>query len=84
MSARREDLAVSRGSLAPTHMSASDEHVGGLMGPSRRPEVVAREVDVTTTNLSILKTNKARACRALECQPGDLLEYLPDEDPEVA
>ena len=54
---------------------------------------LAREVDVTTTNLSILKTNKARAirfstleniCRALNCQPGDLLEYLPEEDPEGA
>ena len=40
-------------------------------------------------NLSILKTNKARAirfstlnslCKALDCTPGDLLEYIPDED----
>lgn len=39
-------------------------------------------------NLSILKTNKARAirfstlnslCKALDCTPGDLLEYIPDE-----
>lgn len=45
---------------------------------------LSHAVDVTLTNLSILKTNKARAirfstldaiCRVLECQPGDLLEY---------
>ena len=43
---------------------------------------------ITPANLSILKNNKARAvrfttlealCRALNCQPGDLLEYQPDE-----
>jgi putative transcriptional regulator len=45
-------------------------------------------VDITLANLSILKTNKARAirfstlealCRALRCQPGDLLVYDPDD-----
>lgn len=45
---------------------------------------VAERVGITLANLSILKTNKARAirfstlaalCRELECQPGDLLEY---------
>ena len=50
---------------------------------------LAEAVDVTLANLSILKTNKARAirfstleaiCRELDCQPGDLLEYLPDDD----
>lgn len=44
-------------------------------------------VGITLSNLSILKTNKARAmrfttlealCRALDCQPGDLLEYVAD------
>jgi len=44
-------------------------------------------IGVTMANLSILKTNKARAmrfstleaiCRELDCQPGDLLEYVPD------
>ena len=48
-------------------------------------ELSAR-VDITLANLSILKTGKARAvrvdtlnklCRALDCQPGDLLEYRP-------
>lgn len=49
---------------------------------------LAARIGITTANLSILKTNKARAirfstleelCRALECQPGDLLEYVPEE-----
>ncbi len=49
---------------------------------------LAAEVDLTLANLSILKNNKAKAirfttldalCRALDCQPGDLLEYVPDE-----
>ena len=44
-------------------------------------------IGIALPNLSILKTNKARAirfstleaiCRALECQPGDLLQYHPD------
>jgi len=52
---------------------------------------LAKAVDVTLANLSILKTNKARAvrfstleaiCRELDCQPGDLLEYLPEDDQE--
>lgn len=49
---------------------------------------LAEAIGVTLSNLSILKTNKARAvrfstleaiCRELDCQPGDLLEYLPDD-----
>jgi putative transcriptional regulator len=45
-------------------------------------------IDITLPNLSILKTNKARAirfttldaiCRVLDCQPGDLLEHVVDE-----
>ena len=45
-------------------------------------------VGITLANLSILKNNKAKAirfstldaiCRALECQPSDILEYSPDE-----
>ncbi|MCK4801565.1 MAG: helix-turn-helix transcriptional regulator [Anaerolineales bacterium] len=45
-------------------------------------------VDITLPNLSILKTNKAKAirfstldaiCKELNCQPGDLLEYIPEE-----
>jgi putative transcriptional regulator len=50
---------------------------------------LAEAIDITLPNLSILKTNKARAirfstleaiCRALDCQPGDLLEYVPNDD----
>lgn len=50
---------------------------------------LAGEVDITLANLSILKNNKAKAvrlstldaiCKALHCQPGDILEYV--EDPE--
>ena len=45
---------------------------------------LADRVDITLANLSILKTGKARAirfstleaiCKALDCQPGDILEY---------
>ena len=48
---------------------------------------LAERIDITIVNLSILKTGKARAirfstleaiCRALDCQPGDLLEFVPD------
>ena len=46
---------------------------------------LAEEVDITQANLSILKNNKAKAirfstleaiCKALDCQPGDILEYV--------
>jgi putative transcriptional regulator len=49
---------------------------------------VAERVGLTLANLSILKTNKARAirfstlealCRELNCQPGDLLEWVDEE-----
>ena len=49
---------------------------------------LAERVGITQANLSILKTNKARAirfstleklCGVLECQPGDILEYRSDE-----
>ena len=49
---------------------------------------LSEKVDITLANLSVLKNNKAKAvrfstleavCAALECQPGDLLEYVPDE-----
>ena len=50
---------------------------------------LSEKVDITIVNLSILKTGKAKAvrfstleaiCRALDCQPGDLLEYAEDEE----
>ena len=49
---------------------------------------LANEVDITLANLSILKNNKAKAvrfstleaiCRALDCQPGDILEFVEDD-----
>lgn len=48
---------------------------------------LANEVDITLANLSILKNNKAKAmrfstleaiCKALDCQPGDILQYEED------
>ena len=53
---------------------------------------LAEQVDITLANLSILKTGKARAirfstleaiCAALECQPGDILRFAPDEAEEA-
>lgn len=49
---------------------------------------LSERVDLTLSNLSILKTGKAKAirfttldaiCKALDCQPGDLLEYVNDD-----
>ena len=51
------------------------------------------KVDLTLSNLSILKTGKAKAirfttldaiCNALDCQPGDILEYANDDDSRTA
>ena len=50
---------------------------------------LAEKVGITAANLSILKTGKAKAvrfttlsalCKALDCQPGDILEYQPGEE----
>ena len=50
---------------------------------------LAERIGISPTNLSILKTGKAKAvrfttleaiCKALDCQPGDILEYRPDEN----
>ena len=50
---------------------------------------LAGKVDITLANLSILKNNKAKAvrlstldaiCKALDCQPGDILEYVADDE----
>lgn len=54
---------------------------------------LAKDVDITLANLSILKNNKAKAvrlstldaiCKALQCQPGDILEYVETEESEDA
>ncbi len=53
---------------------------------------LSERVGISLPNLSILKTNKARAirfstldaiCRELECQPGDLLAYADDAGPKA-
>lgn len=50
---------------------------------------LAERVDITVANLSVLKNNHAKAvrfttleaiCRALDCQPGDILEYVPGRE----
>lgn len=54
---------------------------------------LANEVDITLANLSILKNNKAKAvrlstlnaiCKALNCQPGDILEYVDDPEEDAS
>lgn len=51
---------------------------------------LSERIGITPANLSILKNNKAKAirfstleliCRALDCQPADILEYRPEEEP---
>ena len=51
---------------------------------------LAERIEITPANLSILKTGKAKAvrmstmdaiCRELQCQPGDLFEFVEDDDP---
>ena len=53
---------------------------------------LAELIDLTPANLSILKNNRAKAvrfstlnalCRELECQPGYILEYIPDKEEEA-
>ena len=55
---------------------------------ARRKMSLSQRVDITLANLSILKNNHAKAvrfttleaiCKALDCQPGDILEYVPGE-----
>jgi len=50
---------------------------------------LADKIGITTANLSILKTGKAKAvrfstleaiCKELNCQPGDVLEFVPDNE----
>ena len=54
---------------------------------------LSQKVDITMANLSILKNNKAKAvrfstleaiCKALDCQPGDILEFVPDKEEQDA
>ena len=56
-----------------------------------RSNVLARAVGITEANLSLLKSGKVKGvrfstleaiCRVLDCQPGDILEFQPDEGAE--
>jgi putative transcriptional regulator len=53
-----------------------------------RSKILAEHVGITEQNISLLKSGKVRGirfetleaiCKALDCQPGDILEYRPDE-----
>lgn len=65
-------------------------NLGVLMAQKKKGLTeLAKEVDITLANLSILKNNKAKAvrfstlesiCKALDCQPGDILIYEDEED----
>jgi putative transcriptional regulator len=55
-----------------------------------RSRELADHVGITEQNISLLKSGKVRGvrfdtleqiCKVLQCQPGDLLEYRPDDDP---
>jgi putative transcriptional regulator len=57
-----------------------------------RSNVLARAIGITEANLSLLKSGKVKGlrfstleaiCRVLDCQPGDLLEWVPDEGAET-
>ena len=57
-----------------------------------RSNVLARAIGITEANRSLLKSGKVKGlrfstleaiCRVLDCQPGDLLEYVPDEGVEA-
>jgi len=58
-----------------------------------RSNVLARAIGITEANLSLLKSGKVKGlrfstleaiCRVLDCQPGDLLEFVPDGASETA
>ncbi len=57
-----------------------------------RSNALARAVGITEANLSLLKSGKVKGvrfstleaiCRYLDCQPGDILEFIPDEGVET-
>ena len=61
------------------------DHV--LLDKRMKLKDLAEKIGIAVNNLSVLKTNKARAvrfstleklCKALDCTPGDLLEYIPE------
>lgn len=69
-------------------------NVDVMMAPRKMSSgELAERVGITPANLSVLKTGKAKAirfttleaiCQALDCQPGDILEYRADDDGQHA
>ena len=67
-------------------------NVDVMLAKSKMPSgELAEKIGITAANMSILKTGKAKAirfstlnaiCKALDCQPGDILEYRPGPDDE--
>ena len=60
-----------------------------LLDRQMKLKELAEKTGLAVNNLSVLKTNKARAirfttlealCRALDCTPGELIEHVPDEE----
>ena len=60
-----------------------------LLKRKMKSKDLAKEIGITPANLSILKTGKAhgvrfdtlsKICKVLDCQPGDLLKYVPDDE----
>jgi putative transcriptional regulator len=58
-----------------------------------RSNALARAIGITDANLSLLKSGKVKGvkletleaiCSFLDCQPGDILEYQPEQPPDVA
>jgi putative transcriptional regulator len=67
--------------------------LGSLLSQKNIPfSIFAEKAGVTRSNLSALKSNRAKLirfssldiiCKTLNCQPGDILEYIPDEEKVV-
>ncbi len=58
-----------------------------LLQKEKNPSDLAANINITKSNLSVLKNNKAKLirfstldsiCKTLNCQPGDILKYVPD------
>ena len=92
--ATSETQAETSGSTSPSHDPTSGTSTTPPTEPAPTDpplssnEELAAQVGITQANLSILKTGKAKAirfstldaiCKALDCQPGDILEYREEE-----
>ena len=73
------------------HLAELEYAIDVWSGSAEKNAELAEKIDLTPANLSILKNNKAKAvrfttlnaiCKALDCQPGDLLEWVdtPEEN----